>query len=845
MKKNRCTPLFFPKGPHKEPCTTQPGRNKTFLLCAALLFSFFAEAQIPEGIEYNKIVYTWSHEDRVYDFPDHATATYEQIVERLSDTESIVTVKSAKTFPELRSALPVGEIPAGMEDYLAHDDFIQRDAPEIVETAELIKRKGTYDDLFTLVANVLNWNRYHLIYGNPADIPDAVKAYNEQVVNCIGYVHLPAAILRQMGIPARTVRTLMPVADRGASRHYLLEVYFPEDETWVTFEPQTLRPPIGSNTAAYIDATWNQAKHVVSRDFSRDEKTSIRRGIPYNITPTAELGQWPRLDTTAEDRPNQRIIGLTLTGNEDYFATLAYPPFSPGPAYSRHAVSDGSALHFYGHDPDGNPTMQRLYSADYFGEAIDANAGGNYANKITMGAIDPHKAVRTHLGPTIEMTDNRLAVGMHVKGYKAQEDAVWRPLRPGGQARRDSVHMGMIMMYELGDDGKWYHSQNVVQPFLGEWNGFGSAIVFHNDLMFVSAPNTIVEASQGGEIQVYRLHGDTWRFEGLVDEEESDERSSGYGRRMHSDGKRLAVSSKQGVYIYRFGGAHIERETLIEIDTEGIAPEYNPHDIHLSGNRLLIGLGDADIRGEASGAVLVYEEEDGRWLRAAVLAPDDLQRSNQFGANVLEIDGMIVASAHNQGTSFFAFGGAIYVFNQTETEVWTPTDYLRIENPIENPLVHEVDNNFNRENAGLHILPFKGELLASATGVFTGSLPGKRNGSFYRFPIPESMHRLRKTGGPEAERSTIIDVQPNPVVTVTEINFTLPEKGRVELTVSARRGNDDLTLIDETLEAGTYHIGADLLELPPGRYRAELKTPSGNDRFDLLRVDRQNLEQIE
>lgn len=203
---------------------------KLLAVFGASVTAFFAEAQIPEGIEYTEKVYTRGREDRVYDFPEHATPTFEQTVEPLSDTASVVRVKIADEFPELNSSYPVGDIPAGMDAYLAHESHIQRDASEIVRTAEMIPGEGPYDDLFDLVMNVLDRNRRHLRYGNPSDIPDAVKAYNERVANCIGYVHLPAAILRRMGIPARTVRTFVA---RGTfvTRHYILEVYFPEDET--------------------------------------------------------------------------------------------------------------------------------------------------------------------------------------------------------------------------------------------------------------------------------------------------------------------------------------------------------------------------------------------------------------------------------------------------------------------------------------------------------------------------------------------------------------------------------------------------------------------------------------
>lgn len=124
---------------------------------------------------------------------------------------------------------------------------------------------------------VLRWNRQHLTYGEPSAIHTALEAFDVRVANCIGFAHLPAALLRNLGIPARVVRTFM-VHGPHLTRHYLLEVYYPEDDQWLTFEPQTVSQPAGTNLFLYADADWNQDVHRITRAFSVDTRTHVLAG---------------------------------------------------------------------------------------------------------------------------------------------------------------------------------------------------------------------------------------------------------------------------------------------------------------------------------------------------------------------------------------------------------------------------------------------------------------------------------------------------------------------------------------------------------------------------------------
>jgi hypothetical protein len=63
---------------------------------------------------------------------------------------------------------------------------------------------------------------------------------------------------------------------QGITRHYLLEVYYPQSEVWVTVEPQdVLGRMTNGNIYLYDDPDWNQAKHVETRNFSRDDDLGV------------------------------------------------------------------------------------------------------------------------------------------------------------------------------------------------------------------------------------------------------------------------------------------------------------------------------------------------------------------------------------------------------------------------------------------------------------------------------------------------------------------------------------------------------------------------------------------
>ena len=160
---------------------------------------------------------------------------------------------------------------------MAPSAHIQSDAAAIVHTAQEVAAGVTSQTQVAVVAAILTWVEQHTRPGRTTTIADAVTCLNSRQGNCIGLAHLSVALLRAVGIPARTVRTFVVRTDGGLDRYHLIEAYFPQDGLWVLYEPHRYRGPSARNLYLYSDPDWNHAKHKVSKAFSQSAKTRVGR----------------------------------------------------------------------------------------------------------------------------------------------------------------------------------------------------------------------------------------------------------------------------------------------------------------------------------------------------------------------------------------------------------------------------------------------------------------------------------------------------------------------------------------------------------------------------------------
>lgn len=854
-----------------------PTLSVPILLIAVIISSAPAKGQ--EVIR----TYTFENPNGVYPVPDHETTTFKQETERISDTETIVRITIAGSYPKITSPYPIAEFPDSLRRYTVPTSHIESDAPEIAELVQQVKDAADFENQWHIVSSVLSWSRGLLRYGNPSEIPTALDALRDRRVNCIGFVHLPAAMLRNLGIPARVVRTFM-VRGSTLTRHYLLEVYFPEDDAWVTFEPQTLRPPMTGNVVVFVDNNWNQGKHVTSRNFSIDPETFVRHGLPYQTETVDEIGQLPRPDWNPYT--GQKCMGLSVAGDGNDFSVLAFGSPQPGPVMSSESQYEDLELIFYT-ATDSGYDLQVVIPTDYAeGEFTDRGwTGGSWRdNRFVIAGTWGTETNFTRPNPIVKsvLKDDWAVLRME-QLLKAPDENSPEPRAPFGNRRLSGteMHRGMLMIFRKSDGGVWEHVQNIFNPYVRETVHFGDEIEIVGERMYVSAANTGVAVSQSGEVLKYKLGGDgLWHFTGALLPEkqvhESLRRDQGrfqahlrFGQKIAADEHRLAVSDADGLHIYAKDGDDLVKQGYVAYDF-GVPDVNFPHyrdidDSHrsqqlyalgadsvitslsLDGNRIAAGFGNMHSGALKRGAVIILEYDGREWMQTARFTPEEVQEYDQFGHNVILRGNRLFASAHHMGTSLGTRSGGIYVIELLEDDMWVSTALLRAANEIDNPL-NAGPTGKGAENVGYDITLLQDRLLASAPGLFNRRSQRRNFGGVYVFPIPPGHNDLRKSDAPATEitQSRIRSVEPNPAFAVSQVEIDVAEQGPVSLYLKDSRGRKIESLIRaDQLAPGRYTLGKDLSGVAPGSYELILEAGERRETFDLLRISRRDTESIE
>jgi transglutaminase-like putative cysteine protease len=230
--------------------------------------------------KWSELVFTIEHSESLIDFSSHRSANYRVEVERVDGRTVVFRTGVAQLMPRPLDAYPYPGSGPELTPYLKPSRYIESTDPRIVALADAILDTAQIATAHDLVLRVLRWNRGHLSWGDPAGLPSATDAFETRSVNCIGFTHLPAALLRHLGIPARTVRTFKAATGAGGGAlvpHYLLEVYYPSLGDWVTFDPQS-GPPSPSNIALYTHHDWDFAGQRRTRPLVSDPRVRVWTG---------------------------------------------------------------------------------------------------------------------------------------------------------------------------------------------------------------------------------------------------------------------------------------------------------------------------------------------------------------------------------------------------------------------------------------------------------------------------------------------------------------------------------------------------------------------------------------
>ena len=175
------------------------------------------------------------------DIQDYDLANYHLSVLNRTDTTveiEVVTEREVNT----SAPYPVDSAALGEEETEWLTDrpgWIQVSDPDIAAQANLLAGDSTIQA--EVVDTILQWVRANVSYDYAGPM-DASSVYDQGRAYCVGYANLSIAMLRAVGIPARSVYGGVAningwsVGEDGG-RHQWIEVYYP-DLGWVASDPQ-------------------------------------------------------------------------------------------------------------------------------------------------------------------------------------------------------------------------------------------------------------------------------------------------------------------------------------------------------------------------------------------------------------------------------------------------------------------------------------------------------------------------------------------------------------------------------------------------------------------------------
>lgn len=242
------------------------------------------------------------------------------------------------------------------------------------------------------------------------------------------------------------------------------------------------------------------------------------------------------------------------------------------------------------------------------------------------------------------------------------------------------------------DDDTWAFVEKVAPAAASTDNFFGSALAVDGANMLIGAPG------HDGDIGTVYLYDPTDFVDAFPVTEEgnlipSDGGVPGeakcFGCAVDLDGPVAIIGADEdsggfgSAYVFVDGGPGFgETQKLVPTDFPNSPAErmYFGASVAVSGAWAVIGA-PGFARGQ--GSVALYRFDGATWLPMTVLLPDEGRRENlSFGTSVAIDGNTLMVGAPGYGAYQRAPTGAVYVFQRTGPETWTPIDILAPIGPL-------------------------------------------------------------------------------------------------------------------------------------------------------------------
>ncbi|MFB6097721.1 MAG: choice-of-anchor B family protein [Salinibacter sp.] len=197
-----------------------------------------------------------------------------------------------------------------------------------------------------------------------------------------------------------------------------------------------------------------------------------------------------------------------------------------------------------------------------------------------------------------------------------------------------------------------------------QMNGFSRALDVEGSRVFVGEPQNI---HTPGRVYVYQKDGDTWT-EATYLEAKNGKVGDGFGASLDAAGEHLAVGapSANAVYLFRAGTDGWTQSARL---TASDSTANFGQSVVLADNKLFVGTGATVSMMEndtlTSGAVHVFEQQNGQWKESTVLRSEKIGADADFASAILKSgEHLLVTAPQHQS-------GAVVAFRSRQPSGWT------------------------------------------------------------------------------------------------------------------------------------------------------------------------------
>lgn len=219
-------------------------------------------------------------------------------------------------------------------------------------------------------------------------------------------------------------------------------------------------------------------------------------------------------------------------------------------------------------------------------------------------------------------------------------------------------------------DGAWVQQAKLLPDDgqAGDW--FGSILSIYDDYALIGAPLSDINGDKSGMVYVFKRSDKNWeQIAKIVPEDGSAGDRFGVGISAHKDYVIIGADAGSGsgagaAYIFKRNGEKWEQQAKVYPE-DGEDGDLFGHYVAMYGNYAV----STAVFNENRGAVYVYKQTEGSWIKDVKLQPVDGAEDDYFGNSVSIFDDCMVVGSPLSDVNGVVDCGAVYVYRNIE-DLW-------------------------------------------------------------------------------------------------------------------------------------------------------------------------------